>query len=163
MSTSLTPAQALTRNRAEAERRWFYGGGVHTWLARAEETGGAYFLHEDAMEGGKVTPLHTHPAEETLVVLDGEIVFHLDGVEHGIGAGGIALAPRDVPHAFKIVTPVARLLVLHTPGTCEAFYRGASEPLADGSASGPVDLDRVMDSGRRNGGFDIVGPPPFSR
>jgi hypothetical protein len=38
---------------------------------------------------------------------------------------------------------------------------GASEPIDAGTASGPVDFDRIRDSGLRNGGIEILGPPPF--
>ncbi len=45
------------------------------------------------MDHGKVTPLHIHPdSDETMVVLEGEILLHLDGAEHTVGAGGIASA-----------------------------------------------------------------------
>jgi len=30
----------------EGERRWFFGGGVHTWKVTPEETGGAFMLFE---------------------------------------------------------------------------------------------------------------------
>lgn len=52
----------LVRNVADAEQRWFYGGGVHTWLATEADTGGTFLLFEDSMDRGKRTPLHTHPA-----------------------------------------------------------------------------------------------------
>jgi quercetin dioxygenase-like cupin family protein len=154
---------ALVRSDAEAEHRWFYGGGEHTWKVRAEETGGAFLLFEDRMEQGKVTPLHTHPADETMYVLEGEILMHLDGSEHRVATGGIALAPRGIPHAFMVVSPVARLLCLHTPGTCEAFYWDASEPVTADERTGPaVDFDRVRASAARNGGIELLGPPPFA-
>ncbi|GAA3824296.1 cupin domain-containing protein [Nocardioides panacisoli] len=154
----------LVRTGTQGERRWFFGGGEHLWKVRAEETRDAFFLFEDRMEQGKMTPLHTHPADETMYVLEGEIRMHLDGAEHAVGAGGVALAPRGVPHAFMVVSPVARMLCLHTPGTCEAFYWDASEPVAgDGPATGAVDFDRVRASAERNGGIELLGPPPFSR
>ena len=57
-----------------------------------------------------------------------------------------------------------RLLCLHTPGSCEAFYRGASVPLDEVADSNrTVDFDRVMRSARENGGIEILGPPPFVR
>jgi uncharacterized cupin superfamily protein len=100
-----------------------------------------------------------------MVVLEGEILMHLDGVQHTVGAGGIASAPRGVPHAFKVSgADGARLLCLHTPGCCQAFYRDASEPVtADDSRAddGPVDMARVQASAQRNGGIEILGPPPF--
>jgi quercetin dioxygenase-like cupin family protein len=160
----MSPAPVV-RAEADGERRWFFGGGVHTWKVRAEETNGAFFLFEDRMEQGKMTPLHTHPdSDETMYVLDGEILMHLDGQEHRIAAGGVAVAPRGLPHAFMVVSSAARLLCLHTPGCCESFYWGASEPLAgDGPASGTVDFDRIRASAEQNGGIVLLGPPPFAQ
>jgi quercetin dioxygenase-like cupin family protein len=164
MSTLTTP-QPIVRAHEDGDRRWFYGGGVHTWKATAEETGGAFMLFEDRMEQGKMTPLHLHPeSDETMYVLEGEILFQMDGVEHRIGAGGLAVAPRAVPHAFMVVSPVVRMLCLHTPGCCQAFYWDASEPISPGSAgSGVVDFARVQSSAAKNGGIEILGPPPFAR
>ena len=152
--------EATVRNAGEGEQRWFYGGGVHTWLATAQETGGAFLLFEDAMDRGKRTPLHTHEADETMYVLQGEILMHVDGTEHRISAGGLVLAPRGVPHAFLVTADDTRLLCLHTPGTCEAFYLGASAHLTATTAR-DVDFARIRESGRTNGGIEILGPPPF--
>ena len=160
--------QSLVRSGEEGARRWFYGGGLHIWKATAEETDGAFLLFEDRMDHGKVTPLHTHPdSDETMIVLEGEIRMHLDGQEHTVTAGGIASAPRGVPHAFLVSgADGARLLCLHTPGCCQAFYWDASEAVADGDArdpsGGPVDMARVQASAARNGGIEILGPPPFA-
>lgn len=153
----------LIRAATEGERRLFHGGGVHTWKATSEETAGAFLLFEDRMTRGKVTPLHTHPgSDETMYVLEGEILMHMDGTNHRIGSGGLAMAPRGVPHAFLVVSEVARLLCLHTPGSCQAFYMDASEPITSGAEAESVDFASVLASAQRNGGIDILGPPPFS-
>lgn len=164
MTTVSSPAP-IVRTEAEGDKRWFYGGGVHTWKATSDETGGAFLLFEDRMEQGKMTPLHTHPAsDETLYVLEGEILVHIDGQDHRVVAGGLAVAPRGVPHAFFVVSAVVRLLCLHTPGRCQAFYWDASEPISsDGPAPRPVDFARVQASADRNGGIEILGPPPFAQ
>ena len=77
----------------------------------------------------------------------------------------IAVAPRGVPHAFLVLSASAKILFLHTPGCCEAFYWGASEPMpTDGEADraeGIVDFDRVRASAQANGGIVLFGPPPF--
>ncbi|MGI8791810.1 MAG: cupin domain-containing protein, partial [Acidimicrobiales bacterium] len=110
-------AGSIVRGQAEGERRWFYGGGVHVWKATAEETGGAFLLFEDRMTQGKVTPLHTHPdSDESMFVLEGEILMHIDGTDHRVGPGGLAVAGRGIPHAFMVTSPEVRLLCLHTPG-----------------------------------------------
>ncbi|MCP1413923.1 cupin domain-containing protein [Paenarthrobacter sp. A20] len=161
METNKT-ASAIVRQPGEGSRRWFYGGGVHTWKATEDETGGAFLLFEDEMALHKVTPLHTHPdADETMYVLTGEILMHMDGTEHRLSAGGVAIAPRGVPHAFKVLQDGTRVLCLHTPGSAQAFYNEASEPLAPGMDDGEVDFNRIRESGRLNGGIHIIGPPPF--
>ena len=155
---------STVRADGEGEKLWFYGGGIHRWLATSSETGGAFLLFEDFTSRGKATPLHTHPFEETFYILEGEILLHVAGDEQRLGARGMALVPRGLPHAFLVVSETARILFLETPGDSEAFYRGASEPLtASLEASAPVDFDRVRASAARNGGIEILGPPPFGK
>src|SRR4051812_35718157 len=94
---------ATVRDSGEGERRWFCGGGLHTWKATSDETGGAFLMFEFAGELGKVTPMHRHPAsDETFYVLDGEILLNLDGQERKLAAGGVVVIPRGVPHAFTV-------------------------------------------------------------
>jgi quercetin dioxygenase-like cupin family protein len=158
--TAAPTRTAVVRTVDDSERRWFYGGGVHDWKLTEEETDGAFLLFEDTAEQGKVTPLHTHPADETVYVLAGEIVMHIEGTDHPLGQGGVAMAPRGVPHAFKVTSPTARLLFLHTPGGCQAFYLAASEPMTE-QTERLVDFDRITGAAESEGGIDIVGPPPF--
>ncbi len=152
----------IVRAAGEGERLWFYGGGVHTWKATGAETGGTFLLFEDVMSRGKATPLHTHPHDETLYMLEGEIRLHIDGDERRVASGGVAMAPRGVAHAFLVTSETARILFLETPGSGEAFYRGASEPATSVlEAAAPVDFGRVRASAERHGGIEILGPPPF--
>ena len=121
MATS-TSRQSLVRSTEEGERRWFFGGGVHIWKATAEETDGAFLLFEDRMGPGKVTPLHIHPdSDETMIILEGEILMHLDGVEHTVTAGGIA----ERHTASR--TP-SRSSALTALGCCASTLRAAAKP-----------------------------------
>src|SRR5258708_26643007 len=155
-----TARQSLVRGAQDGERRWFFGGGLHIWKATAGDTDGAFLLFEDRMDHGKVTPLHLHPdSDETMIVLEGEILMHLDGTEHMVRAGGIASALRGVPHAFKVSgADGARLLCLHTPGSCHPFYWDASEPVPSEDRrdidAGPVDMGRVHASAGKNSGIE---------
>jgi quercetin dioxygenase-like cupin family protein len=159
----MSAAVSIVRADGEGEHLRFWGGGVLTMKATAEETGGAFLLFEDLMAQGKTTPLHIHSNEdEALYVLEGELLVHIDGQDHRVGPRGVAIAPRGVPHAFLVTSHTARVLTLQTPGSAEAFYRGASEPTkADADPSGPVDLARVRESADRTGGMQVLGPPPF--
>lgn len=158
------PASTATiRTGREGERRWFYGGGLHTWKATAADTGGDFLLFEDDLEGGKVTPLHQHPdADETFYMLEGEILLVVEGNESHLGQGGIAIIPRGAPHAFLVTSPRARMLCLQTPGNGEDFFRMASYPATQADASGPIDFDRVSEAARQTGAIEILGPPPFA-
>jgi mannose-6-phosphate isomerase-like protein (cupin superfamily) len=160
----MSAAVPIIRNEGEGERLWFYGGGVHTWKASAEETDGAFILFEDFMTQGKTTPLHVHANEdEALYVLEGEILVHIDGSDHRVGPRGVAVAPRGVPHAFLVTSLTTRVLTLQTPGSTESFYRGASEPAsADIEAAGPVVFGRVREAAERCGGMEVLGPSPFA-
>ncbi|MDQ3785503.1 MAG: quercetin 2,3-dioxygenase [Actinomycetota bacterium] len=156
-------ATAVIRAEGEGERLWFFGGGVFTIKATAAETGGSLFIFEDTMAQGKTTPLHLHPdEEEAIYVIEGELLVHVDGESYPVRAGGLCVAPKGVPHALLVTSKIARVLAMLAPGKAEAFYRGASEPAtADTDASGPVDFDRLRRSAERNGGIEILGPPPF--
>jgi quercetin dioxygenase-like cupin family protein len=160
----MSTAMPIIRGEGEGERRWFAGGGVHLWKATAEETGGAFILFEDRMPRGKTTPLHTHPHEdESFVVLEGEILVHVEGTEHSVGLGGVAVVPRGTRHAFLVTSEMARILALQTPGSGEAFYLDASEPSTDeADAERPADFDRLRTAAERNPScIEILGPPPF--
>jgi quercetin dioxygenase-like cupin family protein len=161
----MTAAVPIVRADGEGERRRFWGGGILTMKATAEETGGSFLLFDDSMTQGKTTPLHIHADEdEALYVLEGEILVHIDGTDYPVGPLGLAMAPRGVPHAFVVTSPTARVLTLLTPGTAEGFYRAASDPAdADSDPSGPVDFDRVRAAAESAGGMTVVGPPPFAR
>jgi quercetin dioxygenase-like cupin family protein len=151
----------IIRAAGEGDRRSFLGGGLHTWKLMTEDTNGAFFLFEDVMSEGKTTPLHRHPgADETIYVLDGELIVSVDGEESRVGPGGMWFVPRGTPHALLVVSERAQLLTLQTPGTGQAFYRGASEPTT-GAVSDAVDIARVQASAHENGGVELLGPPPF--
>jgi quercetin dioxygenase-like cupin family protein len=161
---AMSQAGTIIREEGEGERLWFAGGGLWTMKATAEETDGAFILVEDRMSLGKMTPLHTHPnQDETLIVLEGEILLYAEGREHRVGPRGIAVALRGAPHAFMVTSESALILTLQTPGSGEAFYRDASEPSTEETdAERPPDLDRLRAAAQRHPDIiQILGPPPF--
>ncbi len=114
------------------------------------------------MTQGKATPLHAHPeVEETIFVLEGDILLNIDGTEHAVGGGGLSFVPRGVPHAFRVLSESARLLTMQSPGAAQPFYWDASEP-AVGDGAGPMDFDRVRQAAQETGATQILGPPPFN-
>jgi quercetin dioxygenase-like cupin family protein len=160
---AMSTAGTIIRGEGEGERLWFAGGGVFTMKATSEETDGAFVLLEDRMMRGKTTPLHTHPnLDETIIVLEGEIVVYAEGTEHRLGPRGVAVAPRGAPHAFMVTSESALILSLQTPGSGEAFYRDMSEPATAETDPGRTDWDRLRAAAERHPDIiEILGPPPF--
>jgi quercetin dioxygenase-like cupin family protein len=154
-----TTVAPVVRRAGEGSKQWFFGGGVWTWKVGSAESGGGLSVVEIALEGGKRTPLHTHPIAESVWVLDGQLRYHIAGDDVDLGVGDFVLVPRDVPHAFLVLSEHARVLSIQPSCDCEAFYLGASEPL-EGSAR-QTDLARLAESAAANGGIEILGPPPF--
>lgn len=160
----MSPAVPIVRQAGEGEQMWFAGGGVFTWKATGEETGGAFILMEDRMERGKTTPLHVHPKhDEAIYMLEGEILVDVEGEQHSVGKGGLFFAPRGVPHAFMVTSEEAHVLALQTPGTGEAFYRDAGETVTSAEdASRPPDWARLREVAERSETIELLGPPPFA-
>jgi quercetin dioxygenase-like cupin family protein len=156
---------AVVRQADEGENLWFAGGGVFTMKVSAAETNGAFMMLEDRVVRGKTTPLHLHPVEEELIyVLDGELIAHIDGVEHKVGKGGLVVFPHGVPHSFLVTSETAHLLLLQTPGSGEGFYREASVPSTSASdANRPPDLAKLRAVADRSATTKLLGPPPFTR
>jgi quercetin dioxygenase-like cupin family protein len=155
-------AEAIVRNQNDGERMWFLGGGLHTWKLDAEETDGSMLVFEDDLERGKVTPMHLHAdVDEALYIIEGEIVLNVEGTEHVVGAGGFTFAPRGCAHAFSVTSERARLLCIQTPGSGQAFYRSASEPVTT-TGTARMDFDRIGEAAAETGATTILGPPPFA-
>lgn len=119
-------------------------------------------MFEDVMGQGTTTPLHRRrEADETVYVLEGEIVVNVDGKESRVGPGGVTFTPKGVAHAFLVVSERARLLTCQTPGTGQGFSRDASEPATD-DTSETVDIARIQAAAKENPrGIELLGPAPF--
>jgi len=161
-TTNRTP---IVLDRDAGEALWF-NNDLLTIKATGAETAGAVLLLEEIARRGKVTPLHSHPAEdESFYVIEGEVLLHLDGTARTLGTGGFASVPRAVPHAYRVTSEVARTLIVVTPGDgmMESFFRDAGEPATSRALppAGPLDIGRIAGAAERTGAVDILGPPPF--
>lgn len=144
----------------EGPRRWFYGGGTHTWKVTGDDSDGAISVFEDVMASGKSTPWHAHPeSDEVTYLIDGECLVRVGDDERIVSSGGTWFVPRGVEHAFTVRSPTARILAVQTPGTAGRFYWEASEPAGD--EEGELDFARLGEVARSTGVTTVLGPPPF--
>src|SRR6188474_825984 len=104
MRCSMNKTMAAITREKEGENLWF-GGGLLTFKVTSEQSGGELCFFEHAASRGKRTPLHLHPDhDETIYILEGEILFHIDGVERTASPGAVVWIPRGVPHAMLVTS-----------------------------------------------------------
>lgn len=145
------------------EDLWF-GGGLVTFKVTTEQSGGALCIFEHAASRGKRTPLHLHADhDETVYVLEGELLLHVDGVEYTAGPGTVAFVPRGTPHAFLVTSEMERSLWVVTPGgAMETFYRQAGDVATSRMLpSAEIDIARLRAVGESTGAMKTLGAPPF--
>lgn len=161
-----SPASTSTAFHAvaplEGDAIWFNGALQNVKLP-GEWSDDAVSLVEVSSTEGRATGLHTDPSNEIFYVLEGELLFHVDGEEYRAPAGQTVAIRHGVPHAFLIVSETARFLVMNTPGTQERFFRAGGEPAMDRdfAAAPPPNLERTMAAAAEYG-VKFLGPPPFA-
>jgi quercetin dioxygenase-like cupin family protein len=164
MSVGFGQGQVVARGGDEGEALWVIGG-LYSYRALHAETG-AYFACEVKAPQGFAIPLHFHDDEEEgFYVASGEATIILGEDARRLSAGGFALAPRGVRHAFRLEWPETTLLLLLSPGPKhEALFRAIGQPAAERvppPSSEPPDADALAEAAARYG-TRIVGPPPLN-
>lgn len=132
-------------------------GGMLSFKARGEQTGGALTAFESIVAPGHGPPFHLHVREdEVIYVLEGRLRVRLEETVEEAPSGSVAFLPRGVPHAWQNVgeTP-ARLFVLLTPAAAglEKFFERAAEVPEE---------TRTSEAFRRfaeDAGMVVLGPP----
>jgi quercetin dioxygenase-like cupin family protein len=127
-----------------------------TLLIGGTETGGRLALIEVRVRHDSVLPVHRHHWEDEIIyVLDGEVVFHLDGERLPGPAGTCVLLQRGSEHSFTVESAEARLLVIVAPAGLEQLYW---EQYRSGTPSSP-NVEWLVTTGARYG-VEVTGPPP---
>jgi quercetin dioxygenase-like cupin family protein len=142
---------------------WWKTGRIKL-KATGEQTGGRFSQVETLDPRGAAPPLHVHHnEEETFYVLEGEVSVMVDGERLDVSAGGFALVPRGVPHAYVVRSEQARMLVTFSPAGFEEAFVDLGVDAAE-SAEPPVEtvMPPVEEIVRAFApyGCEIVGPPP---
>jgi Cupin domain len=75
-------------------------------------------------------PRHTHPQDETFIMLEGELTFVAGENRFTAGPGATWVVPRGVEHTFRVDSETARLLVVSVPAGLDQMFRAGSVPAA---------------------------------
>lgn len=150
-----TPAQQLL---------WFLDTLVTVRLS-ANSGADRLSIIEHRMPYGESPPLHIHRNEdEVFHVLEGTMRFRVDGKDTIAHAGQIVLAPKGIPHSFRVEsTDGARCLTITTGGDFERMVREMAKPAASADLpphSAPnLHLIQALTMACARNGIDIVGAP----
>ena len=128
------------------------------------EVDGKFCLVECTVPVGAGAPPNHHAGEtEGFFILDGQIMFVINGEERRAGPGDYVAIPDGAVHAFQAIgDSPARVLVLNAPGHMhEAFFTGLGSVLPDDQTElpspGEPDIDVVLKVAGEVG-MTIVGP-----
>jgi mannose-6-phosphate isomerase-like protein (cupin superfamily) len=111
---------------------------------------------------GDQPPLHVHEREdEGFYVLEGELTLWVGDAEPVVlGPGEFALAPRGIPHTYR-VTGEAPAVMLVTADGFAGFVRDAGVPAERHELpvlDGPPDVERLARIAADHG-ITLLGPP----
>ena len=111
-------------------------------------------------------PLHLHRTEdEVFHVLEGEFRLRVQDQEHRLGAGDVLLAPKGVPHTYRVESAVGgRCLTTTMRGDFERFVRAVSRQAERPelpTPAGPPSAEamQALKAAAAKYGIEIVGPP----
>ncbi len=99
--------------------------GVHyNTILATDATNGAMSITDSVSPPNSGPPRHIHhDANETFVLLTGDVEFWVEGKRFMRGPGQTIFIERGKEHTFRIVSDIpARHLVILTPGGSEGFF-----------------------------------------
>lgn len=152
---------------ADAGPALWHLGGLLTFKATGDTTGGRLWVQEARGARGYASPMHRHSREdEAFYVLDGELAVYVGDETVTAGPGSFLWAPRDVPHGYCVESDEARFLAFSTTAGFDRFFFDTGEPAGaltlPPPPDGPPDIPALV-AAMAEYGVEMVGPPPSPR
>ena len=150
---------------AAAGAIWFLDTLVRVRVSATEGNDGISIL-EHRVRHGDSPPLHRHETEDEIFhVLEGEFRFRIGETERRVGLGDIVVAPRGVPHTYRVESSAGgRWLTVTARGDFERFVRALGRPAerdelppASGAPT-PEAIAELTETAARFG-IEVLGPP----
>ena len=132
-------------------------GGILTFKATSDETGGAVTALETIAAPGEGPPLHLHAEDELIHTLEGVFRIKLGDTLYELTSGTFVFIPNGTPHAWQnIGSGPARFFATITPGATafEEFFRRYAKLPADERG-----VEAFARLARETRAFEVVGPP----
>ena len=155
----------MTSNEFKAADTLWFGDTRVSIRVSSRDGGDRIAVIEHWMPFGEAPPLHVHNNEdEIFVILTGEMLFRVGGRDVVGRAGDTVLAPKGVPHGFRVRSAGGVHCFTITRGAdFETMVRETGRPaVSDGLPERtPVTPDMIaaLTAACTRNGIDIVGPP----
>ena len=89
------------------------GGGARTIPLVTRGLGSTSFINGiTTFDPGAGVPLHSHNCAESVVILEGEAIVQIDGVEHELRANDTTFLPPNVAHRFRNASATQPMRIL---------------------------------------------------
>jgi quercetin dioxygenase-like cupin family protein len=143
---------------------WFLDNLARFPVSHADGGDGISIMDAVARRGDS-PPSHVHHTEdEGFHVIEGELVIDVDGTRTRLRAGETCIAPKGVPHTYRVVSERARWLAVTTNGDFERFVRAIARPATAPELpplAGPPTPEQIaqLTEVARQHGIEFVGPP----
>jgi quercetin dioxygenase-like cupin family protein len=151
-------SMAYLAQPADQQQLEWLDGGTLAMLLDGAATGGQLMIGRFDVAKGEAPPYHTHEREdEVFLLIKGTALVWVDDREVELSEGGIVFLPKNIPHAYRITSDRADLLMINTPAGIEGMFRETGRdktlPRPDGFQVAP---DPAIS---QKYGNVIVGPP----
>lgn len=147
-----------------AEFLWFNDTLIAIHLSSGAGRDGICVV-EHRMPYGDSPPLHVHRNEdEVFHILEGKMRFRVDGRDRLASAGETVLAPKGLPHTYRVESSVGvRCLTITRGSDFETMLRQAGRPAGRPELPPHTEVTPAMIAALTdvcaNNGIDIVGAP----
>ncbi len=113
----------LAQPEQQQQLEWLDGSTLSILLDGAATNGQLMVGRFDVSEG-EAPPYHMHTNEdEIFMLIKGTALVWADDQQSELTEGGIVFLPKNVPHAYRITSKKADLLVINTPAGIEGMFR----------------------------------------
>jgi quercetin dioxygenase-like cupin family protein len=113
----------LAQPDQQQQLEWLDGGTL-TMVLDGAATNGQLMMGRFDVAEGEAPPYHKHLNEdEIFMLIKGTALVWYDDDEYELAEGGVVFLPKGMPHAYRITSKTADLLMINTPAGIEGMFR----------------------------------------
>jgi quercetin dioxygenase-like cupin family protein len=149
----------LAQPEQQQQLEWLEGGTLAI-LLDGKATDGQLMIGRFDVSEGEAPPYHKHTREdEVFMLIKGTALVWVDDQEMELAEGGIMFLSKNIPHAYRITSKTADLLMINTPAGIEGMFRYSGRDRATPRPEGfEIPPSRLVEGADKFGQV-ILGPP----